>query len=374
MIIDEVKTIKNKGDGMWGEDPEVKLQHIMNLGETDGDKEDYLFYLPSGIAEDRDRNIYILDSGNFEVKKFSPDGKFISKFGRNGQGPGEFMVPIAIDINHREQIGVADEGNNRMEIFSPEGRCINSFTLKKFTRVKKFFFDKDRNFVFANGINPGYSLSYEEVFKEKSQSPLLNILNSEGQFLRGIGKVIFENNMFINMVKNRGFFCIDEKGNYYVTFKSLNRIQKYEPGGKIIFQSERQLNYEITVLSKVKSEKKRKSRITTYPKMNSVSSGIAVDGKKRIWVATFNRQIRKNEKVSVVITENDNSPNITEIFGNTDVIETDMFILEVFSSEGILLGKIQLRHFIDDIRIYHDRLYILDKIRGMRYYVYKITG
>ena len=50
-----------------------------------------------------------------------------------------------------------------------------------------------------------------------------------------------------------------------------------------------------------------------------------------------------------------------------------MYQLEVYDPEGVLLGSIQLDKFADDIHIVKDRIYILDKFRGMQYYVYKIN-
>lgn len=60
------------------------------------------------------------------------------------------------------------------------------------------------------------------------------------------------------------------------------------------------------------------------------------------------------------------------VAGNTDVRKTDMYQLEVYTPDGVLLGKLPLTHFVDDIRINKDNLYLLDKMRGMKYYEYKI--
>jgi len=60
------------------------------------------------------------------------------------------------------------------------------------------------------------------------------------------------------------------------------------------------------------------------------------------------------------------------VTGNTDVRETDMYQLEVYTPDGILLGKLQLNQFVDDVRIEKNKLYLLDKMRGMQYYEYKI--
>ncbi|MCP4726528.1 MAG: 6-bladed beta-propeller, partial [bacterium] len=286
--VDGVKTVINEDDG--GLESGIKVELIRKIGSAETEDENYLFYLPSDIAEDKEGNLYILDSGNFTVKKFSSEGKFILNFGEWGQGPGELFDPIALDIHPQGKIGVADAGNNRMEIFSASGRNLDSYRLDNM-EVKKFFFDKDGNFVFANGINPGYSDTYDVIFNKKGHSPLLYVMDDDGKLVRGVGNVIYERDMYINLVKNNGYFCIDDAGNYYVTYKSLNRIQKHGPDGKILFRSERSLNYTTDVLSKTKQRKRGNSTITDYPKMNKVSGAIAVDSKKRIWVATYKRQI-----------------------------------------------------------------------------------
>jgi hypothetical protein len=58
--------------------------------------------------------------------------------------------------------------------------------------------------------------------------------------------------------------------------------------------------------------------------------------------------------------------------GNTDLQETDMYVLEIFDSDGVLLGEIPLNHFVDRICIKNDSLFLLDQMRGVKYYQYKI--
>ncbi len=60
------------------------------------------------------------------------------------------------------------------------------------------------------------------------------------------------------------------------------------------------------------------------------------------------------------------------VSGNTDVRETDTYQLEVYAPDGILLGKLPLNQFVDNIRIINNRLFLLDSMRGMQYYEYKI--
>ena len=41
------------------------------------------------IRSAQDGRIYVLDSKNFKIYIFNKEGKFISSFGRRGEGPGE---------------------------------------------------------------------------------------------------------------------------------------------------------------------------------------------------------------------------------------------------------------------------------------------
>jgi hypothetical protein len=100
-----------------------------------------------------------------------------------------------------------------------------------------------------------------------------------------------------------------------------------------------------------------------------------VDDKGRVWVVTNKRQIKEDEKVqtSVMATQSGGQRSVSyNVSGNTDVQETDMYLLEVYDQEGVLLGAIQLDKFADDIHIVKDRIYLLDQMRGMQYYEYKI--
>jgi hypothetical protein len=59
--------------------------------------------------------------------------------------------------------------------------------------------------------------------------------------------------------------------------------------------------------------------------------------------------------------------------GNTDVRTTDAFRLDVFDGEGVLLGALPLTHFVDVLRIWGDRLFLIDRERGVKVYQYRIV-
>ncbi len=44
------------------------------------------------ISTDYDNNIYICDSGNHRILKFSENGEFLMQWGSNGSGEGKFLI------------------------------------------------------------------------------------------------------------------------------------------------------------------------------------------------------------------------------------------------------------------------------------------
>ena len=89
--------------------------------------EDHQFGALSGIAVDSSGNVYVTNKTNQRVQKFSSDGKFITKWGsekgwptRGGDGEGEFNEPSGIAVDRDGNVYVADTKNNRIQIFRPK--------------------------------------------------------------------------------------------------------------------------------------------------------------------------------------------------------------------------------------------------------------
>ena len=55
-----------------------------------------------------------------KIQIFDREGKFLSKIGGvRGSGPGQFIDPIALDIDSKGNIFVTDQRNQRVQVFSP---------------------------------------------------------------------------------------------------------------------------------------------------------------------------------------------------------------------------------------------------------------
>ena len=84
------------------------------------------FSSPAGIDVDGDDNVYVVDSGNNRVQKFSSTGTYISAWGEAGNGNGEFTNPTAIAI-HGDAVYVVDTGNSRVQRFDLDGSYESQF-------------------------------------------------------------------------------------------------------------------------------------------------------------------------------------------------------------------------------------------------------
>jgi hypothetical protein len=78
-----------------------------------------------GIAVDRDGDLYVTSWDR--VEKFSGSGDFLGSFGTGGSGPGQFESPTGIAADANGNIYVIDPGNRRIQRLSLMGQYLGSF-------------------------------------------------------------------------------------------------------------------------------------------------------------------------------------------------------------------------------------------------------
>jgi sugar lactone lactonase YvrE len=370
---DGIRLVHNEKEGLWGKEPKISLEYIKNLGDLESNDENVLFYMPTDIALDEEGNVYVLDTGNHRIQKFDPQGKFLASFGRRGQGPGEFQYPQSLDIDAQGYMYVSDSGNQKIQVLKPDGALEKE--IKKPDEAPGIVRVRPDRMVMGQGASV-YSFGMNRMEEDPELPKLIKILDRDAKIQNEFGDPKDYKEMLVNRIGNRYHFAVDKESNVFVSFDYQNRIEKYSPEGKLLWRADRKINYPV-------STPKAKGNITRsggnvsirMPQMNNVSNGIAVDQKGRVWVVTNKRQIKEEEQVqtSVMVTQTggQRSQNYS-VSGNTDVEETDMYQLEVYDPEGVLLGSIQLDKFADAIYIHKDMIYLLDQMRGMQYYIYKI--
>jgi DNA-binding beta-propeller fold protein YncE len=367
-VIDGVRVVHNQKGGRWGDHPAISIKLIRTIGDLDTSDENLAFNGPEDIALDETGNIYILDSRNHRIQKFSSELNYLATFGRRGQGPAEFNYPQSIALDAKGMIYVLDGFQKRIQILTPDGKD------RKIITVPKLTLERMRLLKSGALVVKGYLLlGLPGQPKEKTLPKLAKILDLDGNVQREFGDLVDYGDGMTNSLGNAFQLDIDGRDNIYFAFVMQNRVEKYAPDGTLLWRADRELNFPVGVLQKGKMESKSGGVSYEAPRMNHCSSTIAADDKGRVWVATLKRQIKKEEVVSAMMVGGPDGIRSIKAMGNQELQTTDMYKLEIFDSDGVLLGEIPVTHFVDGIRIWKDRLFLLDRDRGARFYEYQIV-
>ena len=90
----------------------------LTIAEMEG-RDEYTFARVSGVVADARGRIYVADSDADDIRVFGPDGTFLYRVGRKGQGPGDFDGPCCLALRDDDRtLWVRDGGNARYQAFS----------------------------------------------------------------------------------------------------------------------------------------------------------------------------------------------------------------------------------------------------------------
>jgi uncharacterized protein (TIGR03663 family) len=98
-------TASGKTIGMWGQ---------YGTGETPD-----AFWGPRGVAVDAQGRVYVADTGNKRIVVFDANGTFITQFGSAGLDPGQFDEPVGVAVAADGTVYVTDTWNQRIQAFVP---------------------------------------------------------------------------------------------------------------------------------------------------------------------------------------------------------------------------------------------------------------
>ncbi len=154
VVFDEKgKYLRSWGRGMFGNEHGLRLDRNNNVWVTDngdhqvmkftnegrllltlgvkgeaGDDEKH-FGRPADIAFAPNGDFYVADGyGNARVVKFSPEGKYLTAWGKHGTGPSEFNIVHSVAVDSQGTVYVSDRENNRIQIFDPNGKFLRRWT------------------------------------------------------------------------------------------------------------------------------------------------------------------------------------------------------------------------------------------------------
>ncbi len=175
------------------------------------------FDQPADIAIDSIGNIYVVDANNNRVQKFNSAGVYQSQFGTAGSGNGQFNQPLSIAIDSSNNIYVGDYGNRRVQKFNSAGVYQSKFGSMG---------SGDGQFA-ANGVQgiaiaPNGDIVVMDLGNFRAQ-----IFSSAGVFKSKFGTEGTGDGQFMNASK----LAIDASGDIYVADTYNNRIQRFDSNG-----------------------------------------------------------------------------------------------------------------------------------------------
>ncbi|MEW6109450.1 MAG: 6-bladed beta-propeller [Nitrospirota bacterium] len=91
---------------------------IQTIGESGMDEGK--FYKPTHVIVDKKGNIYVDDSFNYRIQKFSPEGQFVKAYGFHGDGLGAFARPKGIAVDNDGHLYAVDAAFENVQIFDEE--------------------------------------------------------------------------------------------------------------------------------------------------------------------------------------------------------------------------------------------------------------
>jgi hypothetical protein len=354
-VIDGVRHIHNMAPQL-GDASAVRLELIGKIGELEGKEGQDIFYDPVDAARLPNGDILILEGGGCSVKRYSKDHAFISSFGQKGLGPGDFISPYYLRLDgKRNRLYVAD---NKISWFSLDGRFIDSFKPAKARVGGSSITQQYRTSGMAVLSGSRVILpSDTSVWEDSREKRLFSVYDEGGTIIGSFGAVKPFDYPDMTLNANIVFFLVDSEDCTCVVYAFQNRVDKYLPDGTIVFSADRYLPYEI------KNEMKElvftsgpMKQALSVPSVTSVTKGISVDHKNRIWALTFLKE-----------------PDKFGSFGDEADL-ADCYEFHVFDSNGIFLFRVPFPNIrFDNFSIYDDRMYLIDSQHESCVYEFRIV-
>jgi tripartite motif-containing protein 71 len=210
---------------------DLRGQWVRSVRDFDeGDGEDELD-TPADLATDEQRNLYLLDMGTSEVKKFSPDGKLLARFGHEGSGPQELSGPRRLAVGPGGKMVVADAGNNRVVVWDGRGDCSTILGINRE--------DDDGGWMMA-GDQPGEFNDPQGVALDAAGDIFVaDTGNHRIQTFDATGKPVLVFGTVGDAAGELSYpqaIRVSKAGDIFVTDRDGARVQKFDPEGRFVYQ------------------------------------------------------------------------------------------------------------------------------------------
>jgi len=176
------------------------------------------FWGPRDVAVDDHGHVYVSDTGNKRIVVFDSDGQFLTEFGDIGLGDGDFDEPSGLALDVEGNLYVADTWNQRIQVFSPDANGIAQDFLIKWDLEGWYGQSLDNKPYLTIGSDGNVYVSDPELSRILVFSPIGEVISTWGT-----------NGVSLTNLNYAAGLSADSEGGIWVSDTKNNRIQHFQP-------------------------------------------------------------------------------------------------------------------------------------------------
>lgn len=172
---------------------------------------------PGGVTVDASGNVYVSDTHNNRIQKFTARGVFLSQWGESGTNAGCFDYPQCLTTDGG-YVYVADTHNNRVQKFTADGSFVTQWG--RFGKRSGQF-------------NSPYGVAVDQagnVYVADAHNDRIQKFTADGVFVSEFG----ESGTGPGQLDQPKSVALDRAGNVYVADTGNKRIEKFTADGKYV--------------------------------------------------------------------------------------------------------------------------------------------
>jgi tripartite motif-containing protein 71 len=169
---------------------------------------------PSGLDTDRFGNVFVADTGNDRIRRYSSTGRLVWRRGTRGtKAPGRFENPRDVAV-HARKVYVADTGYNRVQVLNANDGSVHSVWGTRFGTIMGISAGVDGN---GNPI----------ILVSESSANAIRIYSPAGSLIRSVGSGPGQ----LDGVRDA---ATDRAGNIFAADFANSRVVKFGPLGVVL--------------------------------------------------------------------------------------------------------------------------------------------